>query len=45
MNPEDSTCCPQMLKLTDTLEPAQDAPRLHRMEKRHSHITINAERE
>ena len=33
------------LKLTDTLEAAQDAQRLHRMEKRQSHTMTNAERE
>ena len=37
--------CLQILKITDTLEAAQDAQRLHRMEKRQSHITMNAERE
>ena len=33
LNPEDSTSCLRTLKLTDTLEAAQDAQRLHRMEK------------
>ena len=33
------------LKLTDTLEPAQAVQRLHRMEKRQSHIMMNAESE
>ena len=37
--------CLRILKLTDTLEAAQDVQRLHRMEKRQSHITMNAERE
>ena len=32
------------LKLTDMLEAAQDAQRLHRMEERLSHIMMNAER-
>ena len=41
LNPEDSTSCLRTLKLTDTLEAAQDAQRLHRMEKRQSHITTN----
>ena len=31
------------MKLTDTLEPAQAVQRLHRMEKRQSHIMMNAE--
>ena len=34
LNPEGSTSCVRTLKLTDTLEAAQDAQRLHRMEKR-----------
>ena len=42
---EDSTSCLRTLKLADTLEAAQNAQRLHRMEKRQSHITMNAERE
>ena len=29
LNPEDSTSCLRRLKLTDTLEAAQDAQRLH----------------
>ena len=45
LNPEDSTCCWQILKLMDTLEAAHDAQRFHRMGKRQSHITMNAERE
>ena len=45
LNPEDSTSCLRTLKLTDTLEAAQDAQLLHRMEKRQSHITTNAEKE
>ena len=45
LNPEDSTSYLRTLKLTDTLEVAQDAQRLHRMEKRQSHMTTNAERE
>ena len=44
-NPEDSTSCLRTLKLTDTLEAAQDVQRLHRMVKRQSHMTTNAERE
>ena len=43
--PEDSTSCLRTLKLTDTLEGAQDAQRLHHMGKRQSHMTTNAERE
>ena len=34
-----------IVKLTDTLEAAQDAQRLHSMEKRQSHIMTNAESE
>ena len=45
LNPDDSTSCMRTLKLTDTQEAAQDVQRLHRMEKRQSHITTNAERE
>ena len=45
LNPEDSTSCLRTLKLTDTLEAAQDVQRLHRMESRQSHIMTNAERE
>ena len=33
------------LKLTDTLEAAQDVQHLHRIEKRQSHITMNAEKQ
>ena len=44
LNREDSTSCLRTLKLTDTLEAAQDVQHLHRMEKRQSHITTNAER-
>ena len=45
LNPEYFTCCPQILKLMDTLEAAQDAQRFHHMEKRQNHIMMNAERE
>ena len=45
LNPEDSTSCVRTLKLTDTREAAQDAQRLHRMEKRQSHTMMNAEKE
>ena len=45
LNPEDSTCCRLTLKLTDTLEAAQDVQHLHRMEKRQSHKTAKAVRE
>ena len=45
VNPDDSTSCLRTLKLTETLEAAQAVQRLHRMEKRQSHITMNAERE
>ena len=45
LNPEDSTFCLRTLKLTDTLEAAQAAQRLHRMGKRQSHIMTNAESE
>ena len=45
LNPEDSTSCLRTLKLTDTPEAAQDVQRLHRMEKRQSHIMTNAESE
>ena len=45
MNPKDCTSCLRTLKLTDTLEAGQDAQRLHRMEERQSHTTMNAERE
>ena len=45
LNPEDSTSCLRILKLTDTLEAAQGVQRLHRMEKRQSHIMTNAESE
>ena len=45
LNPEDSTCCLEILKLMDTLEAAQDAQRFHHMEKRSSHMMLNAERE
>ena len=45
LNPEDSTSCLRTLKLTDTLEAAQDAQRFHRMEKRQPHTTTNAEYE
>ena len=44
-NPEDSTSCLRILKLTDRLETAQDAQRLSRMEKRQSHMAMNSERE
>ena len=39
LNPEDSASCLRTLKLTDTLEADQDVQRLHRMERRPSHIT------
>ena len=42
---EDSTFCLRTLKFTDTLEVVQPVRRLHRMEKRHSHKTTNAESE
>ena len=45
LSPEDSTSYLLTLKLTDILEAAQDAQRLHRVEKRQSHMTMNAERE
>ena len=45
LNLEDSTSCLRTLKLTDTLEAAQGVQRLHRMQKRQSHITTNAESE
>ena len=45
LNPEDSTSCLRTLKLTDTLEAAQAVQRLHRMEKRQSHIMTKAESE
>ena len=37
--------CLRTMKLTNTLEAAQDAQRLHRMEKQENHIMTNAERE
>ena len=37
--------CLRTLKLTDTREVVQDVQRWHRMEKRQSHTTMNAERE
>ena len=40
LNPEDSTSCLRTLTLTDTLDAAQDAQRLYRMEKRQSRITM-----
>ena len=40
-----STFCLRTFKLTDTLEAAQAVQRLHRMEKRQSHIMTNAESE
>ena len=43
--PEDFTSCLRILKHTDTLEAVQDVQRFHRMEKRQSHITMNAWRE
>ena len=43
LNPEGSTFCLRTLKLTDTLQTAQAVQRLHRMEKRPSHIMTNAE--
>ena len=45
LNPEDFTSCLRILKHMDKREAVQDVQRLHRMEKRHSHITKNAERE
>ena len=45
LNPEDSTSCLRTLELTDTREAAQNVQRLHRMGKRQSHVTMNAEKE
>ena len=45
MSLEDFTFCLRTLTLTDTREAAQDAQRLHRMEKRQSHMTMNAEKD
>ena len=44
-HPEDSTSCLRTLKLTVTLEAAQDAQRLRRVGERQSHIAMNSERE
>ena len=43
--PKDSMSCLWTLRLADTREAAQDAQRLHRMEKLQNHVTMNAERE
>ena len=45
LNQEDSTSCLRTLKLTDTREAVQDVQRVHRMEKRQSHIMTNAQSE
>ena len=44
-NPEDSTFCPQVLKLMETQEAVQAVRRLHRMEERQSRKTMKVERE
>ena len=45
LNPDDFTSCLRILKLTDIREAVQDVQRLHRMEKRQSHIMTNVESE
>ena len=45
LNPEDSTPCLRAMRLTDTLEAAHSVQRLHRMQKRQSHMMTNAESE
>ena len=45
LSQEDSTCCRQTSRLTDTLEVARAVQRLHGMEERRNHTATNVESE